>query len=1107
VDLSKDKVVSQIISRLEAAGSRAVKVDGTWGSFAPMLAAHISRQLKRPILYVSPHIDDADNVSDDLEVFGRKATIVETFPVWQQQERFIDATDEIAALRLRIALALAQAGDKTKKAKGQSGNICDLIISTCVQALNQPVAKPEAMLAGGLKLEVNQTIAPEQVAGWVVDNGFERVDRVDVPGQFASRGGIIDIFSPVTTDPSGSYGLFSGCAGSEAEPIRIEFFGDRIESIRRIDLDTQRSSRQIDSVKVITPAAIQCPQAGGLFVELLPEDTIIILEEPIDIADVSDVFLNRVEDSSGLFTWVEIYKAISRFTRLEISRFAAAGKSEYISLDVTSAQQFEHKAGAIWKDNKAVLDELAAQTKEKNVLLYCENSAEAERITEIITETHKILPPNFTLPLGFIRQGFIINSLKTIVVSHHELFGQYSVRRRIRRIRSVSPVQSLLDLQKGDYVVHISYGIGRFIGIQTMEKTGGKSEYLTLEYADKTLIHVPVRNIGFVQKYIGALPKRPALSKIGTKKWEKQKQRAAESTEALAADLLEVQAKRRSMPGVAYGKDSTWQKEFEQSFLYQETPDQLTVIERMKLDMAEPVPMDRLLCGDVGYGKTEIAMRAAFKAVEAGKQVAVLVPTTVLCVQHGRTFAERFADFPITIETLNRFAAGKKAKDIISRTRRGSVDILIGTHRLLSDDMGFKDLGLLIIDEEQRFGVSHKERLKRFRVNVDVLTMTATPIPRTLHMSLLGLRDISSLTTPPLDRRSIITKVCRYDSRLIRKAIMHELNRDGQIFFVHNRVRSIERVAEEVRKIVNDAQISIDIAHGQMHKHELEESMIKFVVGKTDILVCSTIIESGLDIPNANTMIINDADRFGLAQLHQLRGRVGRYKNRAFAYMLLPPSRPIAPKAARRLKAIEEYSQLGAGFRIALRDLEIRGAGNILGPEQSGHINMVGYEMYCRLLAEAVSRLKDEPIEQAPATLIELGFSTYIPKSYIPSDRQRMDVYRRIAVAKNKQDLDRLSEELADLFGPVSPQVRLLLDSAELRIMAHKRKIKTIIASEPDLTFSFEAADDIADLFTRAPGIVRLPDAKTVNLKLDKNYFAPQTLMTVLRKLLAEVAN
>jgi transcription-repair coupling factor (superfamily II helicase) len=877
-----------------------------------MLAGCISEQLQRPILYISAHIDDADNVSDDLAVFSKG--VVESFPVWEGSDEFVDATDEIGAGRLRVGLGLAR--------EGEQNDFSNLIISTCVQALNQPVPGIELVKSGGLELNVGQTIEPDLVVGWLTDNGFERVDSVDVAGQYARRGGIIDIFAPVTTESVKDFG--QGPSG-EAEPVRVEFFGDTIESIRRIDLDSQRSSEQIDAVLVVGSFAGSMPTETEMFINLLPEETIIVLEEPVEIEEVSNVFLSRVEDKRNLYSWEAIYKAISRFSRLEISRFASGDTSEYISLEVTSAGQFEHKSGSMWKSKRAMLDELLDQAGEKEVLLYCENSAEAERLKEIVKESRKELPEKFSLKVGFIRQGFIISSLGVIVVSHHEIFGQYSIRRRVRRLRSVSPIESLVDLQKGDYVVHVSYGIGKFLGIQTIEKSGSMGEYLTVEYADKVNIHVPVSNIHLVQKYIGALPKRPVLSKIGTKKWARQKERVSKGVEDLAAELLEVQAKRESLGGFAFGDDSTWQREFEESFLYQETPDQVTAVEQIKSDMKKMIPMDRLLCGDVGYGKTELAMRGAFKAVEGGKQVAVLVPTTVLCVQHGRTFAERFADFPVRIEVLNRFVSGKKAKEIIADAKAGRVDILIGTHRLLSGDVGFKDLGMLIIDEEQRFGVEHKERLKRFRINVDVLTMTATPIPRTLHMSLLGLRDISSLATPPLDRRSIVTKVCRFDKNLIRKAILNEVSRDGQVFFVHNRVRSIEKAAEMVREIVNDESVQIGIGHGQMPKSELEEAMIRFVLGEIDVLVCSAIIESGLDIPNANTIIVNDADRFGLAQLHQLRGRVGRYKYRAYAYILLPMSRSITPLAARRLKAIEEYSQLGAGFRIALRDLEIRG--------------------------------------------------------------------------------------------------------------------------------------------------------------------------------------
>jgi transcription-repair coupling factor (superfamily II helicase) len=673
-----------------------------------------------------------------------------------------------------------------------------------------------------------------------------------------------------------------------------------------------------------------------------------------------------------------------------------------------------------------------------------------------------------------------------------------------------APVDSLADLQPGEYVVHVSYGIGKYLGTETIEEKGGKAEYLTIEYADDVKIQVAVQNIALVQKYIGTSPKRPTLSKIGSKRWQKQKEKVAESVRDLAAEMLEVQAKRQALGGIAYGVDSSWQMEFEESFPYQETPDQISAIREIKADMQEPVAMDRLLCGDVGYGKTELAMRAAFKAVENGKQVAVLVPTTVLSVQHGRTFTERFADFPVTVEVLNRFKTGRQAKDILKRAREGNVDILIGTHRLLSGDVAFKDLGLLIIDEEQRFGVEHKERLKRMRVNVDILTMTATPIPRTLHMAMLGLRDISSLATAPLDRRSIVTSVTSYNQDLIRKAIYRELNRQGQVFFLHNRVQSIEKKAWEIQQLAKDAKIGI--AHGQMSKRELEDAMVNFVLGGTDVLVCTTIIESGLDIPNANTIFINDADRFGLAEMHQLRGRVGRYKHRAYAYMLLPNTRPISPIAAKRLKAIEEYSHLGAGFRIALRDLEIRGAGNILGPEQSGHIQMVGYQMYCEMLANAVHELKHEKVESLPTTMIDLGSPTYIPKNYIPIDRQRMDAYRKIAVARTPADLQQIEAELADVYGPLPDEAKLLLEIGELRIAASKWEIRSIVASQPapaqagDLVFSFkqDPGRKVNTLFANVRGSVRIPDPKTVNVRLPPSYFEPRTLLALLRRIMGE---
>jgi transcription-repair coupling factor (superfamily II helicase) len=1108
MDLAKDKAVSQIISRLAGPDKGVVWVEGTWGSFARLLTAHISKTLHRPVLHVCPHIDDADKAFDDLKTFGVEK--VELLPAWEGEEELADATDETRAERLRIVSLVPE--DRF------TGG---LVITAPVQALCQPAAKPTAMETCRLGLQVHATADPETIIEWLVANSFERVDAVDLPGQFARRGGIIDIYAPLASgavqktedrrqrtenvdQPSSVVRPQS--SGSQA--VRIEFFGDTIESIRRIDLDSQRSTEEFERLSVMSATCGSLPEQRELFPRILPAETIIVFEELTDVEEVANVYLARAEDATRLYAWSDIHDATAQFAQLHVSRFGA-GRPEgqthnVVSLQVKSIQQFERKATSLWAGHKAALEELIQHTKKGcHVTLYCDSPAEIQRVGEIIREIDGHIPDRFELQPGYVHQGFVVESLKTIVVSHHELFGQYTLRRRERPIRATAPVDTLADLQEGDYVVHASYGIGKFLGVESIQEKNGRAEYLTIEYANHVKIQVSVQNIALVQKYIGTSPKRPTLSKVGSKRWQKQKEKVAQSVRDLAAELLEVQARRQAMGGIAYEPDTNWQMEFEESFPYQETPDQLAAVREIKADMEEPVAMDRLLCGDVGYGKTELAMRAAFKVVESGRQVAVLVPTTVLSVQHARTFAERFADFPVTVEVLNRFKTARQAKQIVTGARAGNVDILIGTHRLLSKDVGFKDLGLLIIDEEQRFGVEHKERLKRMRVNVDILTMTATPIPRTLHMALLGLRDISSLTTPPLDRRSIVTTVTAYNNELIRKAIYRELNRQGQVFFLHNRVQSIERKAHEIRQLAKDARV--DIAHGQMAKHELENAMVNFVLGRTDVLVCTTIIESGLDIPNANTIFINDADRFGLAEMHQLRGRVGRYKHRAYAYMLMPNNRPVSPVAAKRLKAIEEYSHLGAGFRIALRDLEIRGAGNILGPEQSGHIQMVGYQMYCDMLAHAVRELRNESVEPLPTTTIDLGFPASIPKNYISIDRQRMDAYRKIAVARTKADLAQIESDLSDVYGPLPDEVKHLLAIGEMRIAADRLGIRNIAASGNDMIFSFKTdpGSKAESLFANVRGTVRIPDPKTVLVRLSPSYFEPQTLVSLLRKVFA----
>ncbi|HEX4590766.1 MAG TPA: transcription-repair coupling factor, partial [Gemmataceae bacterium] len=630
--------------------------------------------------------------------------------------------------------------------------------------------------------------------------------------------------------------------------------------------------------------------------------------------------------------------------------------------------------------------------------------------------------------------------------------------------------------------------------------TLAKEEHLLLEFRDGVQVYVPASKIDLVQKYVGGSKTEPELSKFGGTGWARKKERVEAAVHDLAAEMLQLQAVRAAQPGFAYPPDTDWQNEFEASFPYQETPDQLTSLRELKSDMQRARPMDRLICGDVGYGKTELAVRAAFKAVDNGKQVAVLVPTTVLAEQHLRTFGQRFAEYPYVVEGVSRFRTPGEQRQILKRVAAGGIDVVIGTHRLVSEDVRFKDLGLVIIDEEQRFGVEHKEKLKRLRAMVDVLTLTATPIPRTLHLALLGIRDISNLETPPPDRLPIETRISRFDRPLIRQAILRELNREGQIYFVHNRVQDIHAVASEVRAIVPEAKVVI--AHGQQHADELEDAMTKFVRREADILVATTIIESGLDIPNANTIFIHDADRYGLADLHQLRGRVGRHKNRAYAYLLLDSDRGVTPDAARRLKAIEEFTELGAGFKIALRDLEIRGAGNILGTQQSGHIAAVGYELYCQLLENAVRQQKNLPAKASLETTIDLPWPAYLPHDYVPDQKGRLEVYRRLARVRDAAKLADFRQELRDRYGPLPEPAEWLLRSAEVRLSAARWGIVSIHRLNKDLVFTYRSARLIKKLAERAGPRLRVVDQKSAYWRLRPGDDEPRTLQGTLSEML-----
>lgn len=957
-------------------------------------------------------------------------------------------------------------------------------------------------------ISTGQALEPEKLIVWLADHGYNRLDQVEVPGDFALRGGIIDIYLP---------GEFDQESDEVGLPVRIDFFGDQVESIKRFNMDTLGSLAPLPSVRVMDLKG-SLPDTGDsthLFNYLDPR-TVVVLWAPLEIAEQSKSYLDRLPETKGIYPLSAILRHASGFHRVELSQFdqgsttampslVGSDKASHFNLPIRSLQRFETEA-------KKAIKELGELAGDHQVTVFCENDGEVNRFKELLEQDAPGLSSKIDIPIGYLHRGFVWDApalpsagggerdiRPLALLGHHELFHRYEQRRRVKKVIASRPVDSFLDLDVGDYVVHVAHGIAKFTGMQTIAKDGRSEEYLTLRFAESATLHVPAARINLIQKYVGGFTGHPQLSHLGTGAWEKQKAKVSEAVMDMAAELIEVQAARAAEPGLAYPPDTEWQREFEAEFPYEPTPDQVTGAEEIKQDMQKPRPMDRLLCGDVGYGKTELAMRAAFKAVEFGKQVAVLVPTTVLAEQHFRSFRERMADYPFSVESISRFRSPKEQKDIVKRLAKGEIDILIGTHRLISKDIHFTDLGLVVIDEEQRFGVTHKERLKQFRKTVDVLTMSATPIPRTLHMSMLGLRDISSLTTAPQDRRSIVTEVMAYDKNRIKMAIMRELQREGQVYFVHNRVHNIIEMADEIQKLVPDARIII--GHGQMGDGEMEEAMLKFIRHEADILVCTTIIESGLDIPNVNTILINQADRFGLSELHQLRGRVGRYKHRAYCYLLLPPDRPVTPVAAKRLKAIEEYSHLGAGFKIAMRDLEIRGAGNILGPEQSGHISTVGYEMYCNLLEEACRQLKNQPKPAQPDAHVDIGITAIVPKTYIPADRQRMDVYRRLTRCNDLQMLHELEKDITDAYGEPPRQMMVLLALTELRLLAGMYGIESIIRKEPDVVLTVREAQKAQSVLLGAPGTLRVIDEKTVYLRPPPIYLEPETLLIMLRNL------
>ncbi len=1004
--------------------------------------------------------------------------------------------------------------------------------------------------------------------------GYASTDVVEMPGQYAVRGGILDVYSP------------------EADrPLRVEFFGDEVESIRKFDPASQRSSTPVDEVLLLplteTPVHEQllgaihtrlsgkrivgsggpgsqeiveaAVRAGGVTVfpgwefyapvagadsnlfDMLPRAA-VLLDEPDQLRQELDRFWTRVGEAherSGVGNLVrpeELYlppedwwQRVATLPGADVEHLGITRLEDEDRAIAFLAQPTPRFHGAV----PAMLEEVQKLTGEgKQVLFAAPNTGEIERLADVFTEYNVSFRlgsrtrsgesyadetsyfsgevATTTLARAYIPDGVLFPAANLAIFGARDLFDE-SDAVASRPQRQKSKVSAFLsdfrDLQVGDYVVHVEHGIGQYHGLKEINQGDGPAEFMLLEYAETARLYVPLTRLDLVQKYRSSEGVKPALSHLGTATWTKTKARVRKAMKDMADELLKLYAERKTAQGHAFPAGSEWFREFEDAFEFSETEDQAQAIKDVIRDMETSQPMDRLLCGDVGYGKTEVAMRAAFKAVGDNKQVALLAPTTVLAFQHFETFKQRFAAFPVTIEMISRFRNAKQQKEILQKSETGKIDILIGTHRILSKDLKFSDLGLLIVDEEQRFGVRHKERIKQMRKQVDVLTMSATPIPRTLHMSLVGLRDMSVIETPPKDRMAIQTVVASWDEKLIQSALEQELERGGQVYFVHNRVDTIWEIAAKLQAMVPQARIIV--GHGQMSEGELEKVMLKFMHHEADILVSTTIIENGLDIPLCNTILINRADRLGLSELYQLRGRVGRSNRRAYAYLLIPQEVELTPIARRRLAALKEFSDLGAGFKIAALDLELRGAGNLLGGEQSGHIEAIGFELYTQMLERAVREMKGEVAPDEAETQLNLGLNIRVPGDYIPEENQRLQMYKRVARVETESQLSDVAAELEDRYGPPPPAVRNLLDYASLKLLCMRVGVNSIERKRDSVTFKFRQSasvdpEQLARFVSTQRGGQFTPDGM---LKFVLKPAAAEEVLRALRAVLEQLAN
>jgi transcription-repair coupling factor (superfamily II helicase) len=1043
-----------------------VAVRGLTGSARGYLTAWLQRATSRTVLYLVGHGDAFDEARDDVEYFrGAAATLA--FP--EPDQLPYDPASPHPAITAQRLETLGRLSDRP-----QGG----VVVIASVRGLLQRVPAPARLARAIVRLAVGAECDPQQLIRRLALLGYERLPDVESVGQFARRGGILDVWP-----------------ASSADPLRLEFDGDTIRSLRRFDPGTQRSLEQLGTATllpryeiVIAPeelesvlaslgsdgagplfqdglerfAALYDPQLGTLM-DYLPEDTLVVTNDP-------GALLARAEDLERLIAR-GYEEALTHYPRLSApaALFTPAGQL---------AALLRARSGADWMGTvesaearghaqelfvpcsppdpvQRSIERLRSQIGDYTArgihpIVLCDNAGQRDRLSEMLGD------PGATLGIGLISAGFVLPGAGLAVLTDHEIFARY--RRRRRRLKKTGglSIAELSTLKVGDFVVHEDHGVGVYRGMKRLTLGGQETDCVEIAYAETDRLFVPVQQLALVSRYAAGEGAKPALHRLGSPAWQKTRARAKRAIQDMAESLIRSYAARRALEGHAYKPDSVWQREMEASFPYEETVDQLKAIEEVKADMESPRPMDRLICGDVGYGKTEVAIRAAFKAVQDGRQVAVLVPTTILAQQHMLTFRERLADFPVRIEVLSRFRTPKQQQETLAALKRGEVDVLIGTHRLLSRDVSFPRLGLVVIDEEHRFGVAQKERIRQMTRLVDVLAMTATPIPRTLNLSLAGARDMSVIETPPRDRLPVHTEILEFDEEVLADAVLREIDRGGQVFYVHNRVETIHNVALALQRLV--PQVRVAVAHGQMAERELERVMLEFLDRRWDVLVSTMIVESGLDIPSVNTLIVDRADTLGLAQLYQLRGRVGRSTYRAFAYLLVPSRRVLTEDAEKRLRVIEEFDDLGVGFKIALRDMEIRGAGNLLGPEQHGFILGLGFDLYLKLLEEAVAELKGAASEVRPEPRLLTDWPAYLPEEYVTNEHDKLDLYRRLAEARDREAVDELTLEMIDRFGQLPPPAVALVELRRLRLLGAGA------AAE-----SLRAFQDVVEILLRRP--------------------------------------